>query len=143
MQVTEGNRRCALVADEALEHGIVRIRPEVLVVVRWIRVHDQQLIVVFTDAQGKRQFPQPREPMLADLPPGPRNLRPLGRRQRCGNRLIEHITVLVTADACCADLFQTQQYLLWFWSVQAEVARNGDAVGTPLRFEVCQTGVEC
>jgi len=65
VKVPERDGGRAFIADEPDECFFVGVGPEMFVVVRRISVHDQQLIVVVTDANRERQIGQPREPLLA------------------------------------------------------------------------------
>src|SRR5579862_188577 len=82
MQVPEGDRGRALVADQSFQRRVVGIGPDVLVVRPRIRVDDEQLIVVFADADCKRQLAEPGNPSFADLVTRPRDLRVLDRFER-------------------------------------------------------------
>ncbi len=57
--MAERDCSCALVADELGQHFVVGIRPQVLVVVGRIGVHDEQLIVVFANSNGKWKIGEP------------------------------------------------------------------------------------
>src|SRR5579871_5144229 len=66
MQVSEGDCRRAFLADEPPQYGLVGVRPEMLVVGLGVRVDDQQLVVVLTDANCEGERLQPRAPAFAD-----------------------------------------------------------------------------
>ena len=107
-----------------------------------IGVNDQELVVVFADAQRKRQVPQPGRPAFADFVPRPRDLRGLKLRTLLSRGIFGKIAIGVAAYARGADLFEPLQHLLRFRSVEAEIAGRDDRVGAALRFEIRQASVE-
>ncbi len=104
-------------------------------------MHDEQLIVVVTDAQRKRQLAEPVDPFLAEVLARPCELRLLDRFERFVRRIGE-IAVGISANARDFQLLEALQHLFRLRPVEAKIAGGHDDVCAALRIQVGQTRVE-
>src|SRR5579883_1411070 len=140
VKVAEGNRRRTVLSDQAFQHLVRGIGPEMLVVGLRIGVHDQELILVVAHAQRERQLVEPAPPSLPDLAPRPRYL---GRfRGRQFRAVLGNVSVRIPPNAGGADLLEALKYLLRLGTVEAKIAGRDDSVRAALRLQVGQAGIE-